>query len=250
MFEIMKKSILIFVFAFIFSFSAFAEDKSELRLITVRGDAEVKVVPDEVILTFGVETMDKNLSRAKDKNDEYVKAILAITKQYNIESKYVQTDHISIEPRYTDYYEKQNFIGYFVRKTIVITLKDISKFESLLSGVLEAGANYVHGIQFRTTELRRYRDHARSLAIKAAKEKADDLAAELEQKIGKPYKIQEDQMGWWSWYNNWWGSRWGGGQTAQNVVQNVDTDFSSMEGSIALGQISINARVTVSFELE
>jgi hypothetical protein len=36
---------------------------------------------------------------------------------------------------------------------------------------------------------------------------------------------------------------------AQNFVQNVGGDPLETEGSIALGQISINARVRVSFEL-
>ena len=39
------------------------------RLITVSGDAEVRVVPDEVILTLGVETWNKNMDRAKREND-------------------------------------------------------------------------------------------------------------------------------------------------------------------------------------
>ena len=50
-------------------------------------------------------------------------------------------------------------------------LKDISKYEDVLSGVLESGANYVEGIEFRTTELRKYRDQARVMAIKAAKDR-------------------------------------------------------------------------------
>ncbi|MEJ2211004.1 MAG: SIMPL domain-containing protein [Anaerolineae bacterium] len=34
------------------------------RTVTVTGEAEVRVVPDEVILTLGVETWDKDLGRA------------------------------------------------------------------------------------------------------------------------------------------------------------------------------------------
>jgi uncharacterized protein YggE len=222
---------------------------AETRLITVTGDAEVRVVPDEVILTLGVETWDKDLAVAKSQNDERVKKVLALAEDFGIEPKYIQTDYISIEPRYEDSYEHRDFIGYFVQKTIVITLKDISKFEDLLSGVLGAGVNYVHGIQFRTTELRQYRDQARALAIRAAKEKAEALAKELGQKVGKPTAISEGQSGWWSWYNAWWGSRWGGGQ-AQNVVQNVGGGPAPAEGSLAPGQITVNATVTVSFELE
>lgn len=227
---------------------AFAECPQKPRLITVTGDAEVRVEPDEVILTLGVETWDKDLHAAKTANDQRVQKVLKVGEKFGIESKDVQTDFISIEPRYEDQWEHKNFVGYFVRKTIVFTLRDTSKFEALLTGALEADANYVHGIQFRTTELRKYRDQARALAIKAAQEKAIDLAAELGQEIGNPYTIREDQVGWWSGYNSWWGSRWGGAM-AQNVMQNAGAP-SGMESSIALGQITVNARVTVSFELQ
>lgn len=230
------------------SHPALAADNPEPRLITVTGDAEVRVAPDDVVLTLGVETWSPDLTKAKKENDERMQKLLKLAPTFKIEDKHVQTDYISIEPRYDDQWEHRDFVGYFVRKNIVFTLRDPSKFEDLLSSALEAGANYVHGVQFRTTELRKYRDEARALAIKAAKEKADALAGELGQRVGKPHMIREDQVGWWSWYNSWWGNRWGGGM-AQNVIQNYGGQ-AQPESTVALGQIYVNARVTVSFELE
>ena len=58
---------------------------------------------------------------------------------------------------------------------MVITLGDVSRFEDLLSDTLLAGANHVHNVEFRTTELRQHRDAARALAIQAAREKAEAL---------------------------------------------------------------------------
>ena len=123
-----------------------AEEQPEPRLITVTGDAEVRVMPDEVILTLGVETWDKDLNVAKNENDQRTERIVDVAKNLKIETKHIQTDYISIEPRYEDRYEHKEFIGYFVRKSIVLTLRDTSKFEVVLSGVLEAGANYVHAV--------------------------------------------------------------------------------------------------------
>ncbi len=218
------------------------------RTITVTGDADVRVAPDEVIVTLGVETWDIDLKIAKSDNDKRVSRLLALTEELGIEPKYIQTEHISIEPRYDDWYEKQNLIGYFVRKTVVITLNDISQFEDLLTGALEEGATHVHGIQFRTTQLRKYKDEARALAINAAEEKATALAGELDQEIGEPLSISENQSGWWSWYGSWWGSYWGG-HVAQNVVQNVGGAEFSEDGTVAPGQITVNAGVTVTFEM-
>ena len=57
---------------------------------------------------------------------------------YGIQSKDIQTDYISIEPSYEDYYADPPIItGYVVRKSVVITLRDIGKFEKLLTGLSE-----------------------------------------------------------------------------------------------------------------
>ncbi|RJO65699.1 MAG: DUF541 domain-containing protein [Candidatus Omnitrophota bacterium] len=229
-------------------FQVRAQDLKEPRLITVTGEAEIKVAPDEVVLTLGVETNNKDINIAKSENDLKVQKIIAVAKRLKIEEKHIQTDYINIEPRYKDQWENRDFVGYFVRKNISITLRDTSKFEELLSSVLDAGVNYVHGIDFRTTELRKHRDEARALAIKAAQEKANDLAKQLNQAVGKPYKIQEGMFGWWSGYFGGWGRGYRG-TMSQNVVQNAG---GSAEGgsSIALGQITVKAQITVSFELE
>jgi hypothetical protein len=218
-------------------------------VITVTGDAEVRVVPDEVVLTLGVETWDVDLELAKRENDDRVRRVVEMAKRHGVRAEHIQTDYIDIEPRYEDNYEKRGFVGFFVRKTIVVRLRDISRFEDLLTGVLEEGVSYVHGIQFRTTELRKYRDEARTLAIRAAREKAVALAGELGEEVGRPRTVQEDHVGWWGWYNSWWGARWGGGM-AQNVVQEVGGGSMPEDGSLAPGQITVNARVTVSFALE
>ncbi len=220
----------------------------EPPLVTVTGEAEVLVVPDEVILTLGVETWDKDLATAKRQNDAIVARVLGLAEEMGIPSRYVQTDYMNIEPRYSDGYTKRDFYGYFVRKTIVITLKEITAFEDLLSQALDAGVTYVHGIEFRTTELRKHRDQARALAVRAAREKAAALAGELGQEIGKPYRITEEYSGWWSWYSRWWGPAWGQGMT-QNVIQEGGGGGAPVEGTVAPGQISVTARVSVSFEL-
>ena len=236
----------------VFGITAWAQDPSgaeETGQISVAGEAEIRVVPDEVILTLGVETWDKNMAIAKGQNDAIVARVFSLADDHGIAPEHVQTDYVSIEPRYRDgYYEQRDFIGFFVHKTLVITLRDLDKFEDLLADALEAGVNYVHGIQFRTTELRKHRDEARALAIRAAKEKAVALAGELDQEVGDPKMIQEVQNSWWSGYNSWWGSRWGNGMT-QNVIQEMGAADLTGDAGLAPGQIAITARVSVTFQL-
>ncbi len=214
--------------------------------ITVTGSAQVLVPPDEVVLTLGVETSDMVMAAAKRQNDEIIQRVLAITQKYNIAPGHVQTDYVAIEPRYSSAATKANFIGYFVRKTVEIRLSDISKFESLYGDVLEAGVNYVQGVSFRTTQLRKYRDQARAMAIQAAQEKAAALASGVGQATGRVIMIHEDSSNWFGSYSSWWQP---GGAMFQNAVQNSGGGQFTEEGTLAPGQISITAGGTVEFEL-
>ena len=222
------------------------ETDAQPRLVTVNGHAEIRVVPDEVIVSLGVETRNVDLSRAKSENDARVEAVIEAVEALEIPRKHIKTEYVRIEPVY-ETMRKLRLEFYRVRKTMVITLREIDKFESLLSAALEAGANHVHGVDFRTTELRKHRDDARALAIQAAREKAEALAAELGVSIGSVHTIQEGYARSWSGYGSWWGGFRGG--MTQNVIQSAGP--SDGEGGPTVpGQIAIDARVTVSFELD
>ncbi|MEJ2613687.1 MAG: SIMPL domain-containing protein [Ignavibacteriaceae bacterium] len=220
--------------------------------ITVNGEAIVKVQPDQILITFCIETCDKNIMIAKKENNDIMKKAVEASKESGIEEKNIQTDYLSIEPRYEDNYNKKNFIGYFVRNTFIVTMTDPGKVEELVTKILQSGVNYIHRIDFQTTEFKKYREQARELALKAAKEKAVKMAAVLGQVIGDPVQISEGYSGsgWW-YYSSW--SGWGSGRynsMSQNVIQNVNNSSEQISETIALGKISIKANVTVIFELK
>ncbi len=218
------------------------------RTITVSGDAEMKVAPDEVVLTLGVETRHKELPEVKRLNDLRMKEVLAAALASGIASKDIRTDYLNLAPDYEFTGHRRTFVEYIQRTTIVVTLRDVAKFETLLTAMLQAGVEYIHGIDFRTSELRKYRDEARALAMKAAKEKAIALAGALGQKVGKPRSIQEGSGGWWSSYGGWWGR--GYQNMSQNVSQFSGNSNSSQEGPLAPGTLSVRGNVTITFDLE
>jgi len=219
--------------------TTYADDKSEIRLITVGGEAEVKVAPDEVVFDLTVQTINKDLRIAKSQTDDRLRKVLELTRKYKILPSDVQTDYIKLEPRYRGNDESRLFIGYSVRKDVIFTLKDVALAEALLSELIESGISRINGVRFQTSQMRKYRDQARELAIRAAQEKAVALTAAIGQKIGKAYSIEEDLP-----------SRVG---PMQNYSANnsliVDGDSTDSEGTLALGQIRVSARVTVKFEL-
>jgi hypothetical protein len=219
--------------------------------ITVTGEAVVNVEPDKIVATFGIETSDMNVLTAKEKNNGVLKAAFAEIEALGIPQKDIQTDQLSIEPRYDSDYSKRSFIGHFVRNTFVVTLSDTAKVEELVTKMLESGVNYIHGIDFQTTKFKEYREQARTLALTAAREKADKMAAVLGQTVGSPIQINENYRGSnWGYYSSW--SPWGYGRgqgMAQNVIQDIPAESEGTAETIALGKIAIRASVSVTFEL-
>ena len=227
--------------------TGFAQDVSpkleDRPKITVTGEAVVNVKPDRIVLSFGIETSDQTIAAARQKNADAFKKAVAAIKDCGIPEKDVQTDHLSIEPRYKDNYRAGGFLGYFVSNTVAVISNSPEKVEELVTGLLQAGVNHIHGIDFQTTEFKKHREQAREMALKAAREKAEKMASVLGQFIGSPIQISETHLGFGG-YN----SRRGGAMS-QNSVQNIDAGPSDTTDTIALGKISIRAAVGVTFEL-
>jgi len=217
--------------------------------ITVNGEATVNVQPDKIVIALGIETWDMEIMAAKQKNNEILKKTLAVIHESGIPDKEVQTDHLSIEPRYRDNYRREDFLGYFVRNTLLVTLTETEKVEGLITKALQSGMNYIHGIDFQTTEFKKYREQARELALRAAREKAEKMAGVLGLSVGSPMQISETYSGSpWSYYSGWGYGRSSG--MAQNTIQNVQGGPGEISETIALGKISIRAGVSVVFELK
>lgn len=238
----MTKNLLLLFVIVLSAGTAFAQDQVDRPLITVTGQAEIMVVPDEVDFALRVVTLEKELSAAMEKNDQIVKSLFALARKYQIPPAQLQTDRISVSQRFTDEAVTKKppvFLGYTVTKNVAIILRDVSKAEDLLTDIIKSGISEIQNVSFRTTQLRKHKDQARAMAIRAAQEKAIALTREIGQSIGKAYSITEE--GPTSSYSQ---------NSNNNFTYSVSERSSSDESTIALGQISITARVTVSFELK
>jgi uncharacterized protein YggE len=221
--------------------------------VNVTGTAEIKVAPDEVDISAGVETRDAQLDVARHQNDERVASALAFLRKSGVPDKHVQTDSIEVQPDYGSSDQQIEPRFYRVRKAIEIRLNTVTNLENVVTGLLNNGVNVLYSVDFRTAELRKYRDQARAMATKAAKEKADALCHELDVKRGKPIRIDAQENGG---YYGWPGGRWGGrgGYMNMNATQNVtqnnggDSDFAGE--TMSLGQISVSATVNIAFVIE
>ncbi len=208
-------------------------------LVSVSGYGEVKVQPDEINVQVAVETRDKSLDEAKKQNDTNVAAILAYLKKAGVDAKNVQTTYMSVQPIYSGNFGQATPDVYTATKTINVLIKKVDKFDELLAGIYKAGANRVDGIEFRSSEVQKYREQARKLAMQAAKQKATALTAELGAKVGRVYAINEG------------GSAYPGpvyGRAANKMMESAAYDAGGP--TLSVGQIVVSANVEVSFLIE
>lgn len=216
------------------------------RSVSTSGEAVVYVVPDEVVLSLGVDTFDENLEQAKAANDAASAKLLATIEAAGVEDRYVQTDVLRVEIKHRSHRPAEGIEGYYARRSYSVRLKDPKQLESLLDAALRNGANMIYGIDYRTKALRKHRDEARRMAIRAAKEKAELLAGELGCRVGAPLQIREGGGGM---------AFWGGRSQIQNMIQNVMHEAAPFGGggeggeTTPMGQIGVSATVSVTFDL-
>ncbi|PKA84376.1 hypothetical protein ATE92_2564 [Ulvibacter sp. MAR_2010_11] len=158
--------------------------------VDVTGEGIVYVVPDEVNITVRVENTGKNPKELKQENDRVVNSVFAFIKSMGIDNKYVKTEYIQLNKNYE--YNTKTYT-YAANQSISIKLKDLSKYESLMNGLLETGINRIDGISFESSKKASLESEARKKAVANAKMKAEEYASVLNQSIGKAVSISEFQ---------------------------------------------------------
>jgi len=218
------------------------------RTVQVTGSALINVTPDRALIQLGVQSNGVTPSAVQSANAAAMQAVIEVLEAQGVEAKDIATDLYLIEPVYKDY-DALIIKGYRINNVVAVTLRDVKKTSTILAAALDAGANQVVNVELYTSELRKYRDQARELAVKAAKEKAQALASAAGAQVGCVLTINENS---WSYYNGLWGGRSQNAWT-QNTVQNAapsgGDSGSAGDEPISLGQISVKADVGVTFSL-
>jgi uncharacterized protein YggE len=251
----MKKTILAFTILVCSVAAAVAQSAESVRpSVSVIGEANMSVSPDQVVFTFEVVTSNKDVTVAKRDNDTTTARTLKAANSFNISPDDIQTDSLSISPRYTGDKDPRGthiLLGYEVTKRILVTLKDIIKIDDFLAKMIEAGVNRVVDISIENSELRKYEENVRAMAVRNAHAKATSYAKQLGQTVGKAYVIREenaDSPG----YAQGFGS---GGGAGDGVGSDVNMDrlaspaLTIRDITFALGKIKVEEKIYVTFEL-
>jgi uncharacterized protein YggE len=213
---------------------SYAQEIKQVPQISVVGEGKVKVVPDQATITATVQTKGNSAKDVKKENDEQMEAVLKIIKKMNLVPADYRTQRVSLNPIF-DYEKKKT--SYNANQTVEILLRDLSQYDALMEGLVNEGINRIDNVVFQSSKLAQHQSEARKLAMKNAKLKAEDYVSVLGQKVGKAMTISDNSQNYQP-------------QPVYAMKTMAMDESAATRETLAAGEITITANVSVSFILE
>jgi len=164
--------------------------------ITVSGQGKVLASPDRAVINVGVQTQAPTAAEALEKNSSDVQTLITRLKAEGISEEGIRTSNLGVFPITT--YDPQTGLqstqGYQADNTITITAEDVQTLSTLLAAAAEAGSNYISGIQLSISDDTEASKEALTLAMAAAKAKAETLASAAGVKLGAVLSVRESTV--------------------------------------------------------
>lgn len=160
--------------------------------IGVRTNIDKEVMADSATLRFVVETSDKDMAKASEKNRTLSNSVSTALKTSLDTAKgdKIETDNYSIQPIYRyDKDGKRSFERYTVTNNLVITTKNLENIGKLIDTAVAKGVTSVSDLNFDLADKTPYCKVLLKDAAQSAKEQADAIAQSLGKQVTKPHKI-------------------------------------------------------------
>jgi len=203
--------------------------QSVVPTVNVVGEASIEATPTLVNISVSIEGEGKDAKLLRQENGEKLAKVIQAINKEEVPMKNFQTDYVSLYKNY-DYNTKT--YQYRISQTVKIKLDNLAKYETLMDALFEAGVNQINSVTFGIEDSTRAKlqQEARIAAIDDARKKALLYATSLDQNIGKALTIRETSLR----------------DTPASVMIRGAAPSNT---TLALGSISVNSQIIVTFEL-
>ena len=164
------------------------------RYVSVAGDGTVKVVPDSVRVDANVSNLAANQAAALSATAKSADAFRTSLKSNGVEAKYIQAVNLSTNPEYS--YSNTGaakIIGYRSTQNFSVVIRD-AKNAGVIIQIAQSSVGNSLSINSTTPyvfDQKIAEANARTLAIAAARAKADTYAGLTGSQLGKVLSIEE-----------------------------------------------------------
>lgn len=214
---------------------------SNYTRVTVTGESQTDVPPDNAVVSFSVVTQNANAVNAQQENARKIEAVMKALQDASGGAKQeIKTSNYNLTPE-QDYSGSgmPKIVGYEARNTITVTTDNLNQVGALIDAATKAGANSVEGIAFVLREDSTKRGDALGIATKQAMAKAEAIATSLGGRIVRVVETVE------------------GGSTPTPVVYpnaSMSTNTSSTKSEymtqIRSGSVNVRGQVTLVVEID
>ena len=226
-----------------------AIEPTSFRSFTVSGEGEAVGIPDVAEFGFEVITQGgKDIASIQQENTSKANAVIDFVKSNGVDAKDIKTKNYDLSPRYQYYncYGQDSagkpcpppeIVGYTITQSVAVKIRDFAKVGTILSGVVEKGANAVSQLTFKIDDPTSVQDAAREEAIKKAQAKAEAIARAGGFRLGRLLAIEEGSR-----YIPYYETYGRGGVVA--------LDAAAEKVSIEPGSEEVNITVTLTYEIK
>jgi uncharacterized protein len=152
--------------------------------ITVTGTGTVAGVPNQLVLSMGVQTTASSVSTALNEANQAARRVMSALRARGVSRADIQTSGLSIQPNYSN--GSPFPVGYGVSEQLTATLRNLAKAGSQIQAAATAGGNTttVDGVSLNLTDTGKLLARARAAAVRDAQAKASQFAAALGHPLG------------------------------------------------------------------
>ncbi len=176
-----------------------ADEQTPQVLVTGEGTAEV--APDMAVLQLTVTREASTAREAMDANSAAMASVISAMEAAGIEKRDLQTANFSIQPRYHHARpqaggerEAPQIIGYVVRNSLTVRVRDIELVGDILDQSVSLGVNEGGRITFTNADPSAAIKQARVAAVRDARARAETLAEAAGVALGEVLQISEQSF--------------------------------------------------------
>lgn len=210
------------------------------NVITVTGQEEVKVVPDMAQIEYTIYTRADTAKDCQDQNSSDLDKTIETLKSLGVEEKSIQTSSYGLNPIHDWNSPKQEITGYEMNTRLTVSDIPIDNAGSIISQSVAAGVNGIDSVSYFSSNYDASYQEALKGAMAVAKTKAEALAEASGRTIAGVAHVEE--FGYNPYTRN---SSYGPGARAVEETMGAAADMAVMPG-----EVKVEAKVTVDFEIE
>jgi uncharacterized protein YggE len=156
----------------------------------VTGVAQVRLPPDRVSFSVGVDSQAPDVAQAFADNRAKLDAVVLALRQKGVQPKELQTSNLDVSSRD---HEGKPLPGFRVSSLVTVTRADPASAGDLLQAAVSAGANQAGGLTFSVGDPASVQSRGLELAFQDARHKAETLAKLAGRTLGAAHRIEETQ---------------------------------------------------------